>query len=356
MSMNGTDRFSPYLSHILQALLSARKGERPPAIEIEDFSIRTLVEALRGNVVLMRYWEAMAGTDDPRLKDFPKKHIERGHRHLDMCYEMAAKVNDVFESKTKRVMVIKTFDNPPDLGHDLDLFTDLGPRETDELILPNFEAKKSERTLSEVIADKRNYEIPGKVVVEIHCGRLGQVGEDEVLCRELIERRTRVDKNGYSAWAPKLEHAVVLRTMQRMYRHFRIRIADVINTVGEGERGDFDWVYLREFTERAGLYRGVVYFVNYVRSLCRAAGYDFVVPAEFYRSPSFEKSHELPIVSRGTHFRFSRGTVPASLYLSKMAANARALNAGSVARTTLVFPLAALRMVAFKVMGKDLGW
>ena len=356
MSRNGTDRFSPYLDHVLQALLSARKGESPPPIDIEDFSLRRLVETLRGNLVLMRYWEIMAAADAPQLKDFPTKQIERGHRHLEICYEMASKVNEVFESRSQRVMVIKTFDNPPDLGHDLDLYTDLGPRETDELILPNFEAKKTERTLSEVLADKRNYDVPGKVVLEIHCGRLGQVGEDEILCRELIQRRTRVEKNGYSAYVPKLEHAVVLRTMQRMYRHFRIRLADVINTVSEGERGDFDWAYLREFTERAGLYRGVVYFVNYVRALCRRTGYDFEVPAEFYRNSSFEKNHELPILSRGTHYRFSRGAVAGGLYLSKMVTNARALNAGAVARTSLVFPLAALRMVVFKVVGKDVVW
>jgi hypothetical protein len=354
--MATNNRFSPYLTHILDALLSARKGEPPPPIEIDDFSLQTLVEALRANVVTMRYWEAMGESGDPNLKDFPMRHIERGRKHLSVCYEMAGLVNDVFEKAQKKVMVVKTFDNPPDLGHDLDLFTDLGPKETDEIILGNFDAKITERTLSEVLANKRNYDVPGKVVLEIHCGRLGQVGEDEVLCRELIARRVKVEKGGFDAYAPKLEHAVVLRTMQRMYRHFRIRLADVINTIREGERDDYDWAYLREFTERAGLYRGVVYFVNYVRSVARQSGYDFTIPTEFYRGPSFERNHELPVFSRGMHYRFSRGTVPAKLYLSKMATNLKALNAPAVARTSLVFPLAAMRMVVFKVVGKDIVW
>jgi len=354
--MAKNNRFSPYLTHILDALLSARKGEPPPSIEIDGFQQQILVEALRANVVLMRYWEVMGESGDPHLRDFPMRHIERGREHLPICYEMAGRVNEVFEAQGKRVMVVKTFDNPPDLGHDLDLFTDLSPRETDELILGSFDAKMTERTLSEVLANKRNYDVPGKVVLEIHCGRLGQVGEDEVLCRELIERRVQVERGGFPVYAPKLEHAVVLRTMQRMYRHFRIRIADIFNTIREGERDDYDWEYLREFTERAGLYRGVVYFVNYVRSLARQSGYDFTIPSEFFRGPSFERKHELPVMSRGMHYRFSRSTVPAKLYLSKMATGLKAFNVPAVARTSLVFPLAAMRMVVFKVMGKDIVW
>jgi hypothetical protein len=85
---------------------------------------------------------------------------------------------EAFGEEGRDVTVIKSLDHWPDLGSDLDLYTNAKPADVIELMKKRFQAQVSARSWGDRLACKWNFEIPGlPEAVEIHMGRLGQTGE-----------------------------------------------------------------------------------------------------------------------------------------------------------------------------------
>ncbi len=129
------------------------------------------------------------------------------------------------------ITVIKSLDHWPDLGSDLDLYTNAAPTDVLQLMMRSFAAQLAPRSWGDRLARKWNFVIPGlPEAVEIHMGRLGQTGEQVGIAASLASRAKLAPFGSHMLRVPAAEDRLMISTMQRMYRHFYFRLCDIVDT------------------------------------------------------------------------------------------------------------------------------
>jgi hypothetical protein len=264
------------------------------------------------------------------------------------------KICSAIETDRHDVAVIKSLDHWPDLGSDLDLYTNSDPREIVRLMKREFGAKIASRSWGDRLANKWNFLIPGlPEAVEIHMGRLGQTGEQLVIASRLM-RRTRVISIGEQLFrVTSASDRIMISTLQRMYRHFYFRLCDIVDSAALAESGAIDFEDLRASATDAGIWEGVATYLvivsDYVKSY-RGSGLDLPVfvledarfgGAEIYFSKDFLR---VPIMPQS-----------AKLYGTQLAGLMRRREFPSGARLSLLPWLATAAVVGQKITGSDKG-
>lgn len=166
--------------------------------------------------------------------------------------------------------VIKSLDHWPDLGSDLDLYTDADASNVVEVMQAQFGAKIAERSWGDRLANKWNFIVPGlPELVEVHIGRLGQTGEQTDLSSSLYSRSRMAVFDTYSLRVLAPEHRIIISTLQRMYRHFYIRLCDIIDNAALLDSQTVDFSYLHTLGLKAGLWDGIATYLNIVAGYVR---------------------------------------------------------------------------------------
>ena len=250
--------------------------------------------------------------------------------------------------------VIKTLEHQPDLGNDLDLYTCAEPQRIVRILVNKFQAGMEPRSWGDRLANKWNFAMPGlKESVEFHIQRLGQTGEHIALAQRFVARRVSRQIGGRKFFVPAPEEAVVVATLQRMYRHFYFRVCDIVNTINLVDLGSLDFAELRRSAEPAGIWPGVATYLaivsdysqkyrgtilplpEFVRQAAGFGGEKIRVRARFLRVPIMPEGAQL-FTRQVTHAALS-GDVPATL------------------RLNLLPPLALAAAVAYRLTGSDKG-
>ena len=258
------------------------------------------------------------------------------------------------EIERHNVTVIKSLDHWPDLGSDLDLYTDADPREIVELMKSTFGAELAQRSWGDRLANKWNFLIPGlREAVEIHMGRLGQTGEHVGMASRLMKRTRVIAVDDYQFRVPSASDRIMISTLQRMYRHFYFRLCDIVDSAALAESGGIDYDDLRASATNAGIWEGVATYLvivsDYVKSY-RGSGIDlpgFVKNdarfggAEIYFGKDFLR---VPIMPQS-----------AKLYGKQLAGLMRRRELHSGARLSLLPWLATAAVVGQKITGSDKG-
>jgi hypothetical protein len=252
------------------------------------------------------------------------------------------------------VVVMKSLDHWPDLGSDLDLFTDAAPADVVATMKTSFEAKLAERSWGDRLANKWNFVVPGlPELVEVHVGRLGQTGEQIAVSQSLVASARTVPLGNHSFRVPAPEERLIVSTLQRMYRHFYIRLCDVVDNAGLVERAEVDYVYLRSLARSAGLWDGLATYLvilsDYVR-LYRGEGLE--LPALVTKAARFDGEE---IYFRRNFLRIPVVPHAAGLYASELT---RLLLNGEIRNTlrlSLLPGLATAAAVELKLTGSDKG-
>jgi hypothetical protein len=126
--------------------------------------------------------------------------------------------------------VIKSLDHWPDLGSDLDLFSPGKPSDILRVITEEFNAVVAPRSWGDRLANKWNFIAPGlPELVEVHVRRLGQTGEQVAIAESLRAHAIPFRLDSYTFMVPAAEDRIMISAMQRMYRHFYLRLCDVID-------------------------------------------------------------------------------------------------------------------------------
>ena len=192
--------------------------------EFED-----LLQLAHSNHVIVRGLEALLqlfGEDaDPARAEWAESALalERARIHTAMTF--LHEICEAFEKNKYDVTVIKSLDHWPDLGSDLDLYTNANPEDVSRLMRSRFDAQIAERSWGDRLACKWNFLIPGlSEAVEIHMGRLGQTGEQVAFAASLVKRARRVLINGYALPITSVSDRLMISSMQRMYRHFYFQV------------------------------------------------------------------------------------------------------------------------------------
>jgi len=190
-------------------------------------------------------------------------------------------------------MVIKSLDHWPDLGSDLDLYTNADPADVIAVMQTHLSAKLEPRSWGDRLANKWNFVVPDlPELVEIHIGRLGQTGEQTLVTKSLSgrTRTSEIEQHSFRVLAP--EDRIIISTLQRMYRHFYIRLCDVVDNAALLDSESVDFTYLRTLGREAGLWEGIATYLTIISGYVKAfRGHGVSLSAEVTDSAKFEVSN-----------------------------------------------------------------
>jgi len=160
------------------------------------------------------------------------------------------------------VVVIKSLDHWPDLGNDLDLYSNAESADIVAIMRERFKAPVAERSWGDRLANKWNFIVPGlPELVEVHLGRLGQTGEQVAITNSLVSRAEIAPFGTHALRVPAAEDRLIISTLQRMYRHFYLRLCDIADTARLVSSGSVDSIYLQHLARSAGLWDGVATYL-----------------------------------------------------------------------------------------------
>ncbi len=98
-------------------------------------------------------------------------------------------------------------------------------------------------------------------LIEVHVGRLGQTGEQTTLSQSLSARTRMITVGAHSFRVPAPEDRFVVSTLQRMYRHFYIRLCDIVDNALLLDSRQVDFEYLHSLGSSAGLWEGIATYL-----------------------------------------------------------------------------------------------
>lgn len=282
--------------------------------------------------------------EDAILKE--KARIELALSSLSAICEELGKAGDV--------VVIKSLDHWPDLGNDLDLYTNASSADVIGTMRRCFNASLEKRSWGDRLANKWNFVVPGLLeLVEVHVSRLGQTGEQVVITDSLVRRSRQAQFGSYTLPVPAAEDRLMISTLQRMYRHFYLRLCDILDTARLVNSGAIDYECLKPLAQSAGLWDGLTTYLvtvsGYVKSY---SGTDLPLPPLVTSAARF--GNEL------VHFRRKFLRIPIFPQAAKLYAVewARLLLNGELQNTlrlSLLPGLAAAAALEFKLTGTDKG-
>lgn len=310
------------------------------------------------NHVVIRAMEVMSGMmrdahDEARL-EWAEFALAAERDRISNALSFLHAICTAFGEEGYDVTVIKSLDHWPDIGSDLDLYTNAHPDDVCRLMKTRFRADIAARSWGDRLACKWNFEIPGlPEAVEVHMGRLGQTGEQVAIASSLARRAQEVSVGGYTFRVPASSDRLMISTLQRMYRHFYFRLCDILDSAGLVERRGVDFDDLHRAAHAAGIWEGVATYLvivsdyvkqyrgsgldlpDLVRSSARFGGEQIYFARDFLRVPIVPQS--------------------ASLYRTQLTGMLRKRELHNSARLGLLPWLATAAAVGQKITGSDKG-
>jgi len=310
------------------------------------------------NHVVMRglavFRQIALDADDETRAAWASERLASEQSRIENATSFLRQITDAFAQARFSVAVIKSLDHLPDLGSDLDLYTNAKPHEVIQLMADAFGARLESRSWGDRLACKWNFMVPGlPELVEIHIGRLGQTGEQFAIAASLIDRTRCIPVDGHLFRVPSISDRLMISTLQRMYRHFYFRLCDVVDSARliENALVDYDDLYVAART--AGIWEGVATYIAIVSHYVnRYRGEPLNVPGWVLKSARFSGKE---IYYAKDFLRVPILPQSASLYGSQLAGVLRRRQLQSGARLSLLPWLATAALVGQKITGSDKG-
>jgi hypothetical protein len=153
----------------------------------------------------------------------------------------------------------------------LDLYTDADPARIVDIMRVHFKAELADRSWGDRLANKWNFVVPGlPELIEVHAGRLGQTGEQTEVTRSLSSRTRMAQIRSHLFRVPAPEDRIVISTLQRMYRHFYIRLCDIVDNARLLDLQFVDLDYLHSLGSAAGLWEGIATYLTIISEYVEA--------------------------------------------------------------------------------------
>jgi hypothetical protein len=327
-------------------------------LQISKVDFDALVALADTNHVIVRGLDAFRKiTDkagDATRTAWANEALTAERARIDNAVAHLWQITNAFTNRRCSVAVIKSLDHLPDLGSDLDLYTNATPDDVIRLMREDFNAVPDHRSWGDRLAGKWNFIVPGlPELVEIHVGRLGQTGEQTAIASSLIDRTRCIAVGEQMFRVPAVSDRLMISTLQRMYRHFYFRLCDVIDSAQLVEEGMVDYDDLYVAAKTAGIWEGMATYLaivsDYVKRF-RGEGLD--IPQWVLKAARFD--------GREIYFAKDFLRVPilpqsAMLYGKQLAGTFRRRQIHSGARLSLLPWLATAALVGQKITGSDKG-
>ncbi len=252
-----------------ELLLGGTQRTSRAAAGLESQDLAELAELANSHHVIMRSFpilqRLMVDSGNTEGAEFATVAIEKERARIGHAIAFLEPITQALQQCGKAI-VIKSLDHWPDFGSDIDLYVDCGlhtpAAEVAAVMRRELGAKTAERSWGDRLANKWNFIIPGlPELVEIHVGRLGQTGEQTTITQSMVARARAIELEGYKVRTSAPEDRMIISTLQRMYRHFYIRLCDIADNARLMESGAVDYIYLRSLAQSAGLWEGLATYL-----------------------------------------------------------------------------------------------
>jgi hypothetical protein len=228
----------------------------------------------------------------------------------------------------------------PDSGPDIDVLIGEYSPAVDRLILGAVPAAALPPAVRSRIVGSRSYQAAHGIVVDIHHGRVGQVGEQARFARLLLSRAAPVSAGTTRFTAPTPADHFLLLVMQRLYTWPAFRLADVsgviaaLRTPGAGA-DPWSWDYVFATALSMGLVPAVGAYLEYIDRMYARLYDRSLIPESLLTR--FQTGAPAPQDDE----RYPRTPLARRLYLRQFQATVEAGRWNSAARLSLL-PLMAL--------------
>ena len=344
-----------------------------------------LSQPVRGDQAFKKEIEYVSSLDCEQLRDFLKQaETQRvlrrtlevlkpnlptpGSATADMVDEMLAgeqsrvynaltclrMIVDRFEERGHPITIMKTLDHWPDTGSDLDLLVAAGDEQVCQIFEKSLQSAKQPQSWGDRLAHKYNFRVPGLAeLVEVHVGCLGQTGEQRALAGGVLSRSGGQTYGTTSLPVPAAEDRIVIATLQRMYRHYYIRLTDIVNIFSSLAARRVDFERLQMIAESGSVWPGVATLLSIVREHgIRYGGQPVDLPNAITRAARFHADRTY----LGKNFiRVPLMPEAAQLFFRQLTGNGRNHNFSAMARLSLLPVLATAAFVSFRLTGNDKG-
>lgn len=270
---------------------SPRLAELTAVLRREDLDeLKALAES---NHVIVRAFESLGPILDVegnrQAAEWTQLAVQEEKARIQHALGFLHEICRALEQAGCPVAVIKSLDHWPDLGSDLDLYTNAPADQVVRVMTAKFRAKVDNRSWGDRLANKWNFIVPGMPeLVEVHVGRLGQTGEQIALTRSLAARVQTKSIGPHVFNVPAPEDRIIISTLQRMYRHFYIRLCDVVDNAALLDQHLVDFEYLHSLGAAAGLWDGIATYLNIISEYVEAyRGYGAPLPSLVTASAKF---------------------------------------------------------------------
>lgn len=369
MTKRTTDSLPHRMMNLLSRLLltpqdgndssSSTMAELNPDVRsISRHEFDSMVALASANHVVVRglevFCEIMRETKDEIRAEWGQAALAAERARITTAMSFLQDIGTAFEQKEFDVAVIKSLDHWPDLGSDLDLYTDASAEDVTRLMKRRFDARIAQRSWGDRLAGKWNFLIAGlPEAVEIHMGRLGQTGEQVGIASRLMKRSRRIVIGKHDFRVPSASDRLMISTLQRMYRHFYFRLCDIVDTVALSEAGGIDYLDLRTSATLAGIWEGVATYLVIVSDYARRYGGSGLELPQFVSAAARFGGDEVYYAK--DFLRVPILPQSAKLYGEQLAGLLRRRELQSGARLSLLPWLATAAMVGQRITGSDKG-
>jgi len=342
-------------SNHLQALADDRELG---LMKISHPDFDALVTLAHANHVIVRalivFLALMRSVGDDTRAEWAEIALAGETERIRLALPVLHAICSAFVEKGLDITVMKSLDHWPDLGSDLDLFSNATPQAVLEVMQQQFGATLAPRSWGDRLAHKWNFAVPElNELVEFHIGRLGQTGEQLTLASRLPQRTRMVSLGGYVFPVPHASDRLMISTLQRMYRHFYFRLCDIVDSATLVNSGAVDFDDLRNSAMAAGVWEGVASYLVIVSDYLRQHGdLGLELPQTVTTSARFGGSC---IYFAKSFLRVPIMPQSVGLYRSQIAGLLRGGNLQSSARLGLLPWLATVAFVEQKRTGSDKG-
>lgn len=277
------ENYFDLLSELVLASQSAAKLDRVQAtLARQDLdAIATLSSKNHVVIRALTSWRELLQAENDTIVSFIDTVLQNEKARIDRALSFLSEICVTLQNSGCPVTVIKSLDHWPDLGSDLDLYSSADAGDVVRTMVSAFQAKVDARSWGDRLANKWNFIVPGlPELVEIHIGRLGQTGEQTTLTESLLARTRSVEIGGRSYRVLSPEHRIIISTLQRMYRHFYIRLCDIVDNAGLVDSDSVDFDLLHNLGKAAGIWEGIATYLAIISGYVESyRGYGLSLPS-----------------------------------------------------------------------------
>jgi hypothetical protein len=331
--------------------------ELQQVFSLDEIQFRNFLDEARTQRVLRRILEVLKNNLSHATREHTSHQVSAAlsgeKARVQTALRFLRCIVDEFERRGETVMVIKTLDHWPDTGSDIDLLTDAAPETVSQIFESQFGAQQEPQSWGDHLASKFNFRLPGLAeLVEIHVGCLGQTGEQKVLAQKLLARQVYEVFGERLFPVPPREDRMVIAALQRMYRHFYIRLTDIVNITNSVMHNRVDFEALKEISEVGAVWPGVATLLVIARQQAICCGRSFELPEGVKATAKF--NHQRTYLAR-SFVRVPILPEGAGLFMRQLVENGKRHDFRAVMRLSLLPMLATAAYVSLGITGNDKG-